>query len=953
LRIIFLVFYKNNSLILLNLKYLKLVTLNLLPMKKSLLLTICFCLIFSFTLLAQSTVSGTVTDASNQLPLPGVSVRVQNSTVATSTNDQGVFSITASGTSVLVFTYTGYKSQTIPVNGRSRINILLSSDVAQLNEVVAIGTRSAGRVKLETAVPVDVVSLGKAASNTGRMDVTDILNYAAPSFNYNRQSGSDGADHVELGTLRGLGPDQTLVLVNGKRRHSTAFVSVFGTRGRGNSGVDLSSIPTASIDRLEILRDGASAQYGSDAIAGVINLVLKKTTGQFTANVGYAGYYDPAFNSSKSVVSAYYPHAGSIDGNAVTVDANYGMPLGKNGGFLNLTGDYSKNGKTFRQTKDTTGSNPEALPLNPYRRANGDGSAETGSLFFNNEIPIANSQTTFYSFGGYTYKSGEAYAFTRNFSGRPERFPTNNGQLIPVVGVIFQDPSGDSYFNPLIATHNTDAALAVGIKGTLGTSLDWDLSNNTGNNKFHFFGEKTFNASLGPSQQRFDDGGSEFLQNTTNLNFSKQFASALAGLNLGFGAEYRYERYKIFAGEEASYKNYDPAGIQAPGSQGFPGFQPVDQVNANRSVAGVYVDLEADITKKWLVDFANRYEHYSDFGSNFSTKIASRYKLTNTFNLRASVGTGFRAPSLQQINYSSTFTNVQGTIISEVKIAPNYSPITRAAGIPNLKQEKSKNAGMGFTYKPIPELSFTLDGYIIQVKDRVVLSGQFSAADSTLDPGFTATLNNLQVGSAQFFANAVNTTNRGLDVVIDYTRNVGDSRYRLVFTGNFQSMDIDKINYPTILGTTEALRETFLSARERKFILASAPAQKLVINPEYGHKAFTAGARVTYFGKIDLFGYGDGSTLTPTVPTDDGTAQLPDEYIYSGKAVSDLYLTYGLSKSARIAIGADNIFNVHPDLAYVKGAKGYAFNNEPSGPSDAVQMGGNGRRVFARVALTF
>jgi iron complex outermembrane receptor protein len=922
-------------------------------MKGSLLTTLCSLLFFSFSLSAQTTVTGTVTDAANQQPLAGVTVRVQNGSTSTKTNDQGAYTLSAAGTATLVFSYTGFKAQSFALNGRSKLDVTLSSEAAQLNEVVAIGTRSAGRVKLETAVPVDVVSLSKAASNTGRMDVTDILNYAAPSFNYNKQSGSDGADHVELGTLRGLGPDQTLVLVNGKRRHSTAFVSVFGTRGRGNSGVDLSSIPTASIDRLEILRDGASAQYGSDAIAGVINLVLKRTTGQFTANVGYSGYYDPAFNSGKSVVSSYYPHAGAIDGNAVTFDANYGFPLGKNGGFINLTGDYSKNGKTFRQTKDTTNSNPQALPLNPYRRANGDGSAETGSFFFNNEIPIANSQTTFYSFGGYTYKSGEAYAFTRNFSGRPERFPTNNGAIIPVPGIIFEDPDGELYYNPLIATHNTDAALAVGIKGTLGNELDWDLSNNTGNNKFHFYGEKTFNASLGPQQTHFDDGGSEFLQNTTNLNFSKHFASTLAGLNLGFGAEYRYERYKIFAGDEASYRNYDPLGVQAAGSQGFPGFQPVDQVNAHRSVAGAYVDLEADITSKWLVDFANRYEHYSDFGSNFSTKLATRYKLTSTFNIRGSLGTGFRAPSLQQINYSSTFTNVQGNVISEVKIAPNYSPITRAAGIPNLKQEKSKNAGLGFTFRPIPELSFTVDGYVIQVKDRVVLSGQFSASDETLDPTFTATLNSLQVGSAQFFANAVNTTNRGLDVVIDYNKNVGDNRYRLVFTGNLQNMDIDKVNYPTILGTTEALRETFLSAREKKFILASAPPQKLILNPEYGYKKFSAGVRVTYFGKIDLYGYGDGSTLTPTVPTDDGSAQPADLYIYSGKAISDLYLTYGLTKAARISIGADNIFNVHPDLAYVNGAKGFAYNNEPSGPSDAVQMGGNGRRIFARLALSF
>jgi iron complex outermembrane receptor protein len=921
-------------------------------MKQKLLLT-CLVLIFTLAANAQTSIRGTVTDAGTQLPLPGVSVTVKGSSTATSTDQNGSYSISAASDAELVFSYTGYRSFTTSTGGRRTINVTLSSDVAQLNEVVLIGTRSAGRVKLETAVPVDVVNIGKAASSTGRLNLTDVLNFAAPSFNYNKQSGSDGADHVELGTLRGLGPDQTLVLVNGKRRHSTAFVSVFGTRGRGNSGVDLSSIPTAAIDRIEILRDGASAQYGSDAIAGVINLVLKKNTGELSGNVGYSGFYDPAFNSAKSVVSGYYPHGNKIDGNGITADANYGLSLGKHGGFLNLTGNYTKTGKTYRQTKDTTTSNPEALPFNPYRRANGDGSAETGSFFFNNELPLGSSKTTFYSFGGYTYKSGEAYAFTRNFSGRPERFPTNNGTLIPVEGIIFEDPDGDAYFNPLIQTHNSDLSFAAGLKGELGGDWTWDLSNNTGNNRFHFFGDKTFNASLGADKTHFDDGGSEFLQNTSNLNFSKRFPTALAGLNLGMGAEYRYERYKIFAGEEASYRNYDPLGIQAPGAQGFPGFQPVDAVSANRSVVGAYVDLEADITKKWLVNFANRYEHYSDFGSNFSTKLATRYKLTENLNVRGSVGTGFRAPSLQQINYSSTFTNVQGTVISEVKIAPNYSPITRAAGIPGLTQEKSKNAGLGFTYKPIPQLSFTVDGYVIQVKDRVVLSGQFSAADETLDPAFTETLNNLQVGSAQFFANAVNTTNRGLDVVIDYSRTIGNSRYRLLLTGNFQSMDIDRVNYPPILGTTEALRETFLSAREKKFILASAPPQKFALNPEYGYKNFTAGARITYFGKIDLLGYGDGSTLTPTVPADNGAAQLPDQYIYSGKAVSDLYLTFALSKSARISIGADNIFNVHPDLGYVQGAKGYAYNNEPAGPFDAVQMGGNGRRIFARIGFNF
>jgi iron complex outermembrane receptor protein len=921
-------------------------------MKKPLLLLIVLLFLSSELTFAQKkTITGTVTDVATKETLIGVSVYIKGSKQGTSTNSGGQFSIEAVSTDQLVFSYTGYKPVTQLVGANTSFQISLESNPAQLDEVVLIGTRSAGRVKLETAVPVDIVNVSKTAATTGRLELTDILNYAAPSFNYNKQSGSDGADHVELGTLRGLGPDQTLVLINGKRRHSTAFVSVFGTRGRGNSGVDLSTIPTAAIERVEILRDGASAQYGSDAIAGVINLVLKKSVDEFTANAGYSGYYDPAFNSKKSVAAAQYPHGGAIDGNAFTFDANYGLKIGKTG-FLNLSADYSKNGKTYRQTKDTATANPKALPLNTPRRANGDGSSEGGTIFFNSEIPVS-TKTTFYSFGGYSYKGSDAYAFTRNFSSRPERFPTNGANIIPVDGIIVKTPDGESYYNPLIETKIKDLGFAAGIKGSFGEAWNWDLSNNTGNNDFHFYGKKTFNASLGADKTAFDDGGSEFLQNTTNLNFSKRFDKVLSGFNLGFGAEYRYERYKISAGEEASYKNYDATGVKAAGSQGFPGFQPGDAANSNRSVFGGFVDFELDATDKWLINFANRLEHYSDFGYNFSTKFATRYKIADNFNIRGSVGTGFRAPSLQQINYSSTFTNVQGSIISEVKIAPNTSSITKAAGIPNLKQETSKNAGLGFTFKPVPEFSITVDGYIINVKDRVVLSGQFSADDTTLDPSFTDALKALRVGTAQFFANAVNTTNRGLDLVLDYNKTIGDNRYRILFTGNFQSMDIDKVNYPTILGKTEALKETFLSSREKKFILASAPKVKFSLNPEYGHQDLTVGLRFTYFGKVDIYGYGDGTGTSPVVPKDDGSGSVADLYNYSGKLVSDVYLSYKLNKYARISLGADNVLNVHPDLGYIPGAKGWAYNNEPAGPFDAVQMGGNGRRFFARIGFNF
>jgi iron complex outermembrane receptor protein len=925
-------------------------------MKRYLLLFIAILLSSTQLVFAQKiTVKGTVTDAASKEKLIGVSVLIRSGTQGTATDANGQFTISASSNDVLIIRYTGYRSQTIPVNGQTYLDIKLESDVSQLNEVVLVGTRSAGRVKLETPVPVDVVNVARNAVTTGRLDLTDILNYAAPSFNYNKQSGSDGADHVELGTLRGLGPDQTLVLINGKRRHSTAFVSVFGTRGRGNSGVDLSSIPVSSIDRVEILRDGASAQYGSDAIAGVINIILKKTINQLSVNVGYSGYDDPAYNSRDALAKGQYPHGGVIDGNAITLDANYGLAIGKNGGFINFTVDYDANGKTFRQTHDTAYSNPRALPLNTVRRANGDGSAHSINTFFNSEIPLSGTRTTFYSFGGFSYKLSDDYAFTRNFSGAQNRFPTDaGGNLIPVSGIIFNTPDGDSYFNPIIETHNTDASIALGFKGTLGKDVDWDLSNTLGNNTFHFYGEKTFNASLGAGQTHFYDGGPSFLQNTTDLNFNKHYKDIMAGFNIGAGAEYRYERYKIAPGEPGSYMNYDTT--KATGSQGFPGYQPSDQVNAHRRVEGIYLDLEADITKKWLIDFANRLEHYSDFGYNLSTKFATRYKITDNFNVRGSLGTGYRAPSLQQINYSSSYTNVQGGVISEVKIAPNYSPITKAAGIPNLKQEKSKNYGMGFTYRPVPELSITADGYLIKVKDRVVLTGQFSSSNTDLDPAFIATLDALKVTQAQFFANAANTTNRGLDIVIEYNKIVGDDRYRLLFAGNFQHMTIDRINYPPKLSATDQLRQTFLSDREQKFILASAPPEKLTLNPEYGHKKFSVGTRFTYFGKIDLFGYGENfDGIHPVVPLDaNPNITVPDEYIYSGKIVSDIYFGYKVNKTVHLSLGCDNIFNVHPDLGVVLGAKGgYAFNNETGGPADAVQMGNDGRRFFVRAGFTF
>ncbi|MGK2863601.1 MAG: TonB-dependent receptor plug domain-containing protein, partial [Chitinophagaceae bacterium] len=529
-----------------------------------------FLLIAAILLLAisgysQQTVAGKITD-NNGAPLADVSIKVKGTNRGVQTNSTGDFSIQAGSGDELEISIIGYKSQTVKVGSASSLSISLDSEITELGEIVFVGTRGSGRAKTETPVPVDIIRINQIGLATAKMDLTSVLNMAAPSFNYNKQSGADGADHIDVGTLRGLGPDHTLVLINGKRRHPTAFVGLFGTRGRANSGVDMNGFPEASVDRIEILRDGASAQYGSDAIAGVINIILKKDINHWTVNAGWSGYYDTKFNTEKFNAGNQYYSGNKIDGNTFTLSANNGFSIGKNGGFINVSLDFLTQGKTYRQA-DTTSpfTNKNSLVyINTGRRGFGDASLNTAGAMYNMEIPSGtNGKTTFYSFGGYNYKASDAFAYTRNLSARPDRYPADlNYDPILVPSIMRTATDGEVYYNPHILTHITDVSFAAGIRGTAGKDWNWDLSNNTGYNDFHYYGDKTFNASIiGQSTpNHFDDGGFNFLQNTTNLDFSKSFADIAAGLNLGLGAEFRFENYKIYSGEERSYKNYDPTG---------------------------------------------------------------------------------------------------------------------------------------------------------------------------------------------------------------------------------------------------------------------------------------------------------------------------------------------------------------------------------------------------------
>jgi iron complex outermembrane receptor protein len=957
-------------------------------MRKQLVTTI---LCFGFLLtLAQKSITGKIKDARTGTPLSNVSVKVKGASKGTSTNNQGEFTLSANTDDILEISSIGYASQTLTLTEGAAPLILLEPATTELTQVVFVGSRGLPRSKTESPVPVDVINVNNISSLTGKPDLMSQLNMSVPSFNYNKQSGGDGSDAIDFASLRGLGFDQTLVLVNGKRRHLSAFVNQVGTRGRGNSGTDLNAIPEAAIDRIEILRDGASAQYGSDAIAGVVNIILKKDVNHLNINIGGSGYYDHKYNTLNNVDPSQYYKGSQIDGKTLTVGLDYGIKLGNNGGYLNLGGNFMDQGKTFRAVPDTNfTTNPDALPVDKWRRAFGDGSVRSGGGMYNLEIPLAGTGTKFYSFGGYNYKHSNVYAWTRSWgvNGRsqPSKFPTDGqGNLIFVPGIMQILNSGDGtigpnnvYYNPQEDVYIKDQSMAIGFKGTIGNGWDWDISNNLGYNDFHYWGNKTFNAALPlpyqATKNRFDDGGFNFLQSTANLDVTRHFSSVASGLTFSFGAEFRYEKYKLYAGEPDSYGGtaYDvyPSGdtlYKATGSEGYPGYQPSDAVKAHRTNVGGYVDLALDVTPEWLIDGAARFENYSDFGFVNTYKLATRYKLTRNFNLRGSFSSGFRAPSLQQINFSNTNTNIINGQLVYAKQVPNYSEVSKEAGIPALKQETSINGSLGFSWLPMKNLTVTVDGYWIRIKNRIVISGQYEAGDPTLGTGLNDLLASQGIQYAQFFANAVNTTNKGVDIVLDYTKRWGSQHFKALLAGNIQTIDINKINIPNTFKGSPGDSANFFSVREQYFLKASAPKSKFSLALEYGIKSFSVGTHLTYFGHLQTTGFGETATpasshnpFFPYVTLDKTGEPVPEIFDFKAKVTTDLYASCKVSKAVTWIIGVDNIFNVHPNKAITPGSVSLATgssswgDSESGGPFDPVQMGFNGMRMFSRLTFSF
>jgi len=851
-------------------------------MKTSLLIPL-ICLTASVSW-AQSgrTVSGQILDAQGR-PVIGATVVEKGTNNGTATAGDGRFTLrTRTEQAQLVVSSLGYATQEVSATGEA-VTVTLAEASTSLDAVQVVGSRSQNRSVTDSPSPVDLIDIREVTAKTGQLDVNQLLQFVAPSFNSNRQTGSDGADHVDPATLRGLGPDQTLVLVNGKRQHQSALVNLFGSRGRGNTGTDLNVIPAAAIERIEILRDGAAAQYGSDAIAGVINIVLKKSVGELTASVNY-GAYDAKYRFDDK----------KFDGGNFNANLNYGLGLGEKGSFINATLD-------FNQREHTQRANVPVGPDGLARREYGDPEISNTSAYLNSKFALSDKAHV-YVFGGVNKRKGDAYAWTRF---------ADDDRNVPAIY-----PNG---FDPIITSDIWDASAVAGVRTALG-EWELDLSNNFGSNRFQYGVRNTLNASLGASSPTsFDAGGFQLQQDVVNLGLTRNFKTVLQGFNLAAGAEWRREWYSLFAGEEKSYRNYDPN--VTGGSQGFPGFQPSDAIEAQRDNFGAYLDGELSVTQRWLLAAALRFENYSDFGSTLNYKVSTRYNLTDFLTLRGTFSTGFRAPSLAQVNFNSTFTNFVNGDAVEVLLARNNSAVTQKLGIPSLKQETSTSANVGFTSRLGKSLSLTVDGYYIKVKDRVVLTTQFSSDD----PVIGADLQALNVDQAQFFANAADTRSLGLDVVLNHVATLGAGRLSSTLAANFNELTIDRVQTSGRLAGRE---DDFFGPREQAFVKASAPRSKVNLTFDYQVGRLGALLRFVRFDKVTLLDWNN------------------DPMNYGARVTTDLTLSYALTPHLQLAVGSSNLLNEYPTM----------FDpqlTETGGAWDPVQMGANGRLVFAKLQARF
>ncbi|WP_149195536.1 TonB-dependent receptor plug domain-containing protein [Luteimonas suaedae] len=769
-----------------------------------------------------------------------------------------------------------------------------------LDTLIVTGTRVADRTVAESASPIDIIS-PETLESTGTVELATALSRALPSLNFPRPAITDGTDAVRPAQLRGLAPDQVLVLVNGKRRHTTALINLNGSQGRGSSPVDLNAIPIAAIERVEVLRDGASAQYGSDAIAGVINIVLKGS-------------------DAGGSIAARYGQYSAGDGEQVQLSGDGGIALGE-AGFLHLAAQAGHQDQTDRARPFQGTPTAISPPLGTVVQRYGDPEVDSRAVSYNAEFSPAEG-VVFYSFGTYSKRDALSNGFYR---------PAGDNRNIPEIY-----PEG---FLPRIRNIADDRAGVIGLRGTTAGGTGIDISFNHGINHLTFDVENSLNRSLGPDTPTdFHSGALEVSQNVLNLDFNKMLDVGLEyPLAFAWGAEWRGEKFNQSPGDPASYADGNltlPDGGRAPpGAQVLPGFRPSNAGQHDRHSYSFYVDAEADFSDRFSAGLAARYENYSDFGSTTSGKLSARYAFSDAVALRGTVSTGFRAPSLQQQHFQAISTNFIGGVPFEVSTFAVDDPVAIALGAEPLKAEESTNLSLGLVLQPAEALYITIDAYQIDIDDRIILSENLVDDPDNPDPALRRLVSTFLeargifgVNGGRYFTNAIDTRTRGVDLVGTYrwTLDAGNLDFTAGF--NYNDTDIQRIapNPPEL--ETGDLDLNRIGRVEQGRVTVGAPSDKLFLSGVWNSGPWTLSAAATRYGKFEVL------NNDPDLDQTFGAEWTLD--------VSAAYAVGGWD----FTIGADNVFDAYPDEVI--------FANSSAGQlpySAASPFGFNGAFAYGRV----
>ncbi len=846
--------------------------------------------------------------------------------------------------------------------------------VAADETIIITGTRRTDRTLADSPVPVDVIG-AEAITNSGQTETNKILNQLVPSFNFPQPSIADGSDALRPATLRGLSPDQTLVLVNGKRRHVSALLNINGTVGRGSAAVDMNLIPGLAISRVEVLRDGAAAQYGSDAIAGVINIQLKNARDGGRASVTWGKYHTTIDNVANvtglQLTAGGQPQLDPVDGRyllasadgerkardgrQLTIGANIGIPLGANG-YVNLTGEFRDRNRTNRAGFDLRpnynrpagGFDPREITFNRLQFRFGDPDTRDYNFFLNSALEVGGGWEL-YAFGSYGMRDTVSAANWRQQStNAPNSAQPNRDYSTLAPG---ETPTNANYvpltphgFLPLIDSDLDDYSGTIGVRGEIG---DWnvDLSAGRGHNSFDYTVRDTLNTSFGTaSQSVFDAGGLRYGQNLVNLDFSREYEAGFAKpVAVAVGAEYREEEFKIRPGDLQSYATGPlfraafattaancttqqgvfnagtgicsfPGRAAPAGAQGFPGIPANAATDVGRHSWAAYVELDTDPIEGVTTTLAGRYEHFSDFGDTWNGKFAARWEPAEGFALRGSISNGFRAPSLHQQFFTTTSTNFIGGVPVDISTLPVNSPVAQALGSTPLKPEKSLNLSFGATANPVQGLTLTADFYSIKIKDRIVLTENLGAAGSGTAAVNAAVKAVLDANGFQSVGAARFFIN-GLDTTTQGIDLVAAYRTRVPGFGDWSLTAAYNYNKTKIDERLNALGP-----------LATIPG--LVLFGRVEGIRFTDGQprdKIVFSADGDIGALGITARTTrygkvvspgaaaPLAPNQTSlTAFGPDDIFLKAKWITDLELRYKAFGGLELALGANNLFDVYP-----------------------------------------